>query len=252
MRSLEDHAEELRTRGYTIVEGVLDRAQIDAANTALEALFEIEKELGARRGWQNNVYKVVYMLPQKHKLFRSICLTPRVLSLMRMLLGENCVLGSLNGLSMTPGGENQALHIDQPESTPGLNLYINALHALDDFTRENGCTRVVPGSHNRIKTREMNLADFESEAIYLEAPAGSMIAYNGGLWHAGSRNATQRQRRALHPFFHRAWVQPQWDYRRSLTPDVVAELTPEQRQLFGFHAWPRWYDRATDEIKQEK
>src|SRR5437868_10385583 len=94
--TLEQHADEIRTRGYTIVPNVLDREQIGQANAALEEIFERERELGPKRNWHNDTYKVAYMLPQKHALFRTFCHNPRVLPLMRMLLGEGSVLASLN------------------------------------------------------------------------------------------------------------------------------------------------------------
>src|SRR6185295_16710400 len=127
-----------------------------------------EKEIGPKRGWHNNVYKVAYMLPQKHERFRQVGLNPRVLPLMHKLLGDRAVLASLNGLTMTPGGKDQDLHIDQNETIPGSILYVNALHTLDPFTRENGCTRVVPGSQDRLYKRGMDMAPFEKEAVYLE------------------------------------------------------------------------------------
>jgi len=86
---------------------------------------------------------------------------------------------------------------------------MNAIHVLADSTRENGCTRLVPGSHDRLWTGEPAAVErAEAEAIYVEAPAGSVIAYSGGLWHAGSRNRTSRERRAVHAFFVREWMQP--------------------------------------------
>jgi ectoine hydroxylase-related dioxygenase (phytanoyl-CoA dioxygenase family) len=244
--SLDEHAFNLCTRGYAVIEGVLDKNQIAEAITALDEIFVREKELGPKRGWHNETYKVSYLLPQKHPLFRTFCLNDRLLPLMRRILGETCVLASLNGLSMTPGGKTQELHIDQNESTPGSVLYINALHALDDFTIENGCTRVVPYSHHRMWHKEIDKASIEREAVYLEAPAGSVIAYSGGLFHAGSRNKTDKPRRAIHPFFSRAWVRPQWDYSKSLSPDVIAQLSEEQKRLFGFYAQAGWYDYKKD------
>ncbi len=248
-RPLEEHAAELHEQGYTIVENVLDKAEIEAANAVLDAIFEREKEIGPKRNWHNGTYKVAYMLPQKASLFLEFCFNPRVLPLMQMLLGERCVLGSLNGLSMTPGGQGQSLHLDQDETVPGAVLYINALHTLDDFTRENGCTRVVRGSQNRVFPRGAERETIESEAVYLEAPAGSLIAFNGGLWHAGSQNKTDKPRRAIHAFYHRAWLRPQWDYPRSLSPEVVETMTDEQKRLFGFYARPQWYDWQSDEVK---
>lgn len=241
-KGLEDHAQEIHTQGYTIIENVLSPEEVSEANAQLEAIFEHEKTIGPQRGWHNDIYKVAYMLPQKHAFFRNVGLNPRLLPLMKRLLGETCVLASLNGLTMTPGGRDQGLHIDQNETIPGSVLYINALHTLDPFTRENGCTRVIPGSQNRVFQRQLDPALFENQAVYLEAPAGAVIAYNGGLWHAGSANRTQKNRRALHLFYSRSWVRPQWDYPKSLTPDVAASLTREQKQLFGYFAQAGWYD----------
>jgi ectoine hydroxylase-related dioxygenase (phytanoyl-CoA dioxygenase family) len=250
-KTLEEYADELRVQGYTVVENVLSGDEIVATNAVLDAIFERESDIGPQRNWHNATYKVAYMLPQKDPLFLQFCFNPRVLPLMQLLLGERCVIGSLNGLSMTPGGRGQSLHLDQPETVPNTMLYINALHTLDDFTRENGSTRVVPGSHNRPMPQGATHEAIEEEAVYLEAPAGSLIAFNGGLWHAGSQNRTDKPRRAIHAFYHRSWVRPQWDYPRSLSPEVVATMTDEQKRLFGFGARPQWYDYQTDEVKHD-
>jgi hypothetical protein len=90
------------------------------------------------------MHRAAYMLPQKNPLFRQIPLNPRVLPLMQEVLGSDCVLSSINGMTMSEGGKAQPLHLDQPQSVPGIVLNINALYTLDDFTRANGCTRVVP------------------------------------------------------------------------------------------------------------
>ncbi len=248
-RTLEEHAADLHEQGYTIVENVLTKAEIEATNAVLDAIFEREKEIGPLLGWHNDMHQVAYMLPQKDALFLEFAFNPRVLPLMQMLLGKRCILGSLNGLSMTPGGQGQPLHLDQDETIPGAVLYINALTTLDNFTRENGCTRVVPGSQNRFFPHGAE-DEIEAEAVYLEAPAGSVIAFNGGLWHAGSQNKTAKPRRAVHAFYHRPWLRPQWDYPRSLSPEVVESMTEEQKRLFGFYTRPKWYDWQSDEVKR--
>jgi ectoine hydroxylase-related dioxygenase (phytanoyl-CoA dioxygenase family) len=245
--SLDDHANALRSRGYTVIEGILDAEEVAEARTALDTILQREARLAPRRGWHNDVCRIAYALPQKHALFRSFCQREPLLSLMRAVLGPRCVLGSLNGFTMVPGGGDQKLHIDQAETVRGMVVAINALHTLDDFTRENGCTRLVPGSQDRPWTGDPRaLASAEAEAVFVEAPAGSLIVYSGGLWHAGSRNRTGGDRRAIHAFFAREWMQPQWDFPRSFSRGVIARLTPEQRQLFGFAAGGYRYDTLTD------
>lgn len=44
-RTLEEHAAELQEQGYTIVENVLNQAEIKATNAALDRIFEREKEI---------------------------------------------------------------------------------------------------------------------------------------------------------------------------------------------------------------
>jgi len=248
MKPLEHYAAELTEQGYTIMEGVLDARQTQEARDALQEIFNRESGIAVQRKWHTAQHQAAYMLPEKHELFRQLPLNEPVLSLMRLLLGERCVLSSLNGLTMVPGGEDQPLHLDQPETIPGQVLAINAMHCLDDFTVANGATRVIPGSQNRVLPPGMERGAFESETIRLEAPAGSLIAFNGGLWHAGSRNTTDQPRRAIHAYYCRPWIVPQWNYPRSLSPEVTATLSDEQKRLFGYYAEPMWYDSHTDQF----
>ena len=146
-----------------------------------------------------------------------------------------------------PGGPNQDLHLDQAEHTPGIVININATHTLDDFTKENGATRIVPLSQLRTG-KNRKFSDEESNTVQIEAPAGSVIAFNGGAIHAGSANRTQSLRRCAHAFYTRPWVKSQWDYTRSFTPEIIATLSDEQRRLFGFTSKEPAYDLKSDQI----
>lgn len=239
---IEHYASEMDTNGYFIIEDALSPTELQEARNALDELFERESEIGRERRWHTPLYMVAYMLPQKHPFFRRLPMHPAVLPLMQRILGKWSVISSLNGFTMSPGSENQALHLDQPESVPGVVLNINAMFCLDDFTIENGATRIVPGSHNRIFNRAIDPATFEDETIRLTARAGSLVAFNGGLWHAGSSNTTNGYRRALHAYYSKGWVKPQWDMRRSLTPDVIESLSDEERLVYGINRQVQWYD----------
>lgn len=241
------HADELRMRGYTILRDFLSPGEVATSRAALDAVFRRESSIAPRRGWLTDAYRVAYMLPEKDPLFLAFAQRDELLALVRAVLGADCVLGSLNGLTMTPGGGAQPLHLDQAASVPGMVLTVNALHTLDDFTRENGCTRLVPESSDRIWSGDpAELAAAEGEAIPLEAPAGSLIAYSGGAWHAGSSNHTDQPRRALHAYFTRPWLRPHWDFPASLSRRTARKLTAEERTLLGFGLGPRRYDPWAD------
>ena len=59
-------------------------------------------------------------------------------------------IGSTTGIEILPGENDQQLHRDDtpyPIQVAGLDLQIGVMWAFNDFTADNGATRVVPGSH---------------------------------------------------------------------------------------------------------
>jgi ectoine hydroxylase-related dioxygenase (phytanoyl-CoA dioxygenase family) len=77
---------------------------------------------------------------------------------------------------------------------------VTALWLLDDFTPDNGATQVVPGSHRLAKGSPRPMQQPESrhpDQKLVLAEAGSVLVFNGHLWHGGTRNESARPRRAL-------------------------------------------------------
>ncbi len=146
---IEKYTTELTELGYTMIPDIMSREQASAARDALDQVFEREKPIADERGWHTNAYRVAYMLIQKHPFFRTVPMNPRLLEFVRALLGKEAILATLNGMTMAQGGKPQPLHLDQEMHVPSVILNINCLHTLDDFTKANGCTRVVPRSQNR-------------------------------------------------------------------------------------------------------
>ena len=241
MTDLGAHIEEIRREGFTVVPGVLEPAAVARAVDALDEIFAGEADIAAKRGWSNHTHQVSYLLPAKHREFRSLCSHPGLLAAARAVLGDDCVVASFNGLSMTPGGEAQELHIDQEESVRGDVVTVNAVCVLDDFTEANGATRVVPGSHQRGPV-PAEPAAVEPDARAVEAPSGSVILIEGRTWHAGGSNASDRPRRALHVYFAKPWIRPHWDFPGSLPADIADDLSAEERRLLGFCSRPPRFD----------
>src|SRR5438876_11097916 len=115
---IDRHARQIIEQGYTIVPDVLSPGEVAMSRDLLTSIFEKESAIGPARGWHSRQHKCSYMLVQKHEFFRGLPMNPRLSPLMRRVLGENCILSSLNGLTMQPGGETQLLHLDQPDHVP--------------------------------------------------------------------------------------------------------------------------------------
>ena len=146
---LEKQAFDLDTLGYT----VLPPAELQAGDLALrlrEALldFAAEKAGGVRPdlrgggaagvrtavGQGQFLHHVLF----KNPVFEEALLNPRALTLITYLLGESCVLSSMNAMIKSAGPDNLELHTDQvgtPAPLPAYALVANATWALTDYSR---------------------------------------------------------------------------------------------------------------------
>lgn len=237
---LRSHADAINSRGYTVIPAVLSPAQVESAKAALKKVFAREKAVGSSENWDNPQYQISLCLPVKGKLFRDFCFIPEVLELARMLLGEDCVVTSMNGFTTKPHGTRQPLHCDFPGQRELITAILLVM-CLDDFTAENGCTRVVPNSQRKYGL-EKNFDHLESETVELEASAGSLIVFDGDLIHGAGLNQTNDLRLALHLVYSRSWVRPQWDIALSMRKGQRDRLTDAERAIFGIDQHPYIFD----------
>jgi ectoine hydroxylase-related dioxygenase (phytanoyl-CoA dioxygenase family) len=222
---------ELRTQGFTILRGVVEPERLDALRNALDRVYRDEAhvprqtaEKGCLRG---------YNLVRRDTLFREALQEPAVVELAEAMLGQDCILHSFESRSALPGGGQQLLHRDMPYAD-GVCLSVNCVWMLDDFTEENGATRVVPFSHLRAEGPEANRV-YQDEYLAIE-PAGTVLLFNMLTWHGGGHNRTNRIRRAFHVHYCRSWVKPQRDHPRSMDADSLRDATPLLVRLLGYHS----------------
>ncbi len=167
--------------------------------------------------------------------FRVTLTDPTLLAAAQHVIGRPFKLTALNGRSSLPGFGLQGLHPDWEKAVaPGEYSIVNSMWMLDDFTEDNGATRVVPGSHRSGRVPRDDLSDpldRHPEEIKLLAPAGSVAIFNAHVWHGGTRNDTDQPRRVLHCAFIAREFPQQTDQRASLSPATIERLTDAERYL---------------------
>jgi ectoine hydroxylase-related dioxygenase (phytanoyl-CoA dioxygenase family) len=112
----------------------------------------------------------------------------------------------------------------------------NCVWMLDDFTKENGALRVVPGSHRWGKRPQEALPDPHAphpQQLLVTGRAGTVVVMNAHTWHGGTANRTQRERRALHSFYVRRDIPQQQYQKRLLRSETQAGLSPQLRALLA-------------------
>ncbi|MEL7046851.1 MAG: phytanoyl-CoA dioxygenase family protein, partial [Pseudomonadota bacterium] len=106
---------------------------------------------------------------------------PLVLAVADGVLLRHCInyrIGSCTAIEILPGEEDQVLHRDDdmyPLRIPGVEFQISAMWALDNFTLENGATRVVAGSHDLRDIESVEGGDIEQAVM----ERGSVLFYLG-------------------------------------------------------------------------
>ena len=144
-------------------------------------------------------------------------------------------VNSLNARAALPGQGHQRLHADSSvPAVPGVYQNCNSIWMLNDFTEDNGATRVVPGSHRwqRLPADSMtNPSDPHPEETLLLGQAGSCGVINAHLWHGGTKNTTGQLRRSVMGGFVPRDVTQQTVQRENLRPATLRRLSPAQRYL---------------------
>jgi ectoine hydroxylase-related dioxygenase (phytanoyl-CoA dioxygenase family) len=113
-------------------------------------------------------------------------------------------------------------------------LVANIAWMLDDFTEDNGGTRLVPGSH---LVRERGDYALE-QTIAAEGPAGSALIFDGRLVHGTGANLTKdEERRAILSYYCRPFVRQQENFFLGLDPKIRASERAEFLRRSGFSIW---------------
>jgi ectoine hydroxylase-related dioxygenase (phytanoyl-CoA dioxygenase family) len=223
----------LDEQGYLPLYDLLSPAQVQQLATRLAELAAQEGDQAGMEVHQEPGTIRLSNLVNKDPLF-TLCFThPHVLAAMNRVLRGNFKLSSLNARAALPGEGLQRLHVDWRGAVEPGDFYVcNSIWLLDDFTPENGATRVVPGSHRWGKAPQDLMEDprqTHPQETILTAPAGTVVIFNSHTWHGGTLNRTDRPRRAIHSYFCRRDQKQQTDQRASLSPETVARLSPAAR-----------------------
>lgn len=230
--------EQLDRDGYLVLEDFMGDRLLAELRDRVEELFLSEGDDAGSEFKQEEQTRRLANLVDKGEVFGRAIAMPEILEAVGRVLGPEFKLSSLNVRSANPQSTwVQPLHCDMAAIADERGYWVaNTVWMLDDFTLENGPTRLVPGSHRWGRLPQDTLADPKAPhplEILLNGKAGSVAIMNAHLWHGGTANRTDRPRCAMHGFYAR-WDKPQQQYqKRLLRPEVQKGLTPELRRLLA-------------------
>lgn len=233
-------ARDLAVHGLCLLRGALPPEQLEEARRALYRAARWDRERGTRqRGFAldyGDGNQRVWNVLSRDPVFVELVQHPAALRLVRQTIGWPALLGNLSANITEPGCPGGVLHADQvfvPEPwPPDQPQGINVAWCLDDFTADNGATRVVPGSHRLNRSPRPDDSD---DSIPLEAPAGTLIAFESRLWHrTGANRTADRCRAALFAWYSKTIYRTQENWFLSLSPWVLEGASEELLTLLAY------------------
>ena len=182
--------------GAIIIDDALGSEQLEALEHDLAHF--LKNEVYGRDAFTGFRTQRIGALIARSKACGELALEPRMLDAARTYLAEHCddvQLHFTSAVAIAPGESAQILHRDRgiwggyvPRQIEPL---FSTIWALTPFTRENGATQVVVGSHRWEKKRQPE----PDEIAYAIMSPGSVLCYNGTVLHGGGVNTTADQTR---------------------------------------------------------
>jgi ectoine hydroxylase-related dioxygenase (phytanoyl-CoA dioxygenase family) len=223
----------LQEHGVCLVEGAAESEIIAALRRELAPHFDVISLESARNRTRRIHSRVLATSPS----YGALVVHPLVRETCAAILGPNCVrdqLSSVQGIEVWPGATDQELHRDDAIfrlKRPRPEMELNAMWAIDDFTIENGATRVVMGSHLWDDARKPTPED---TVLAAEMPAGSVLLWLGSTWHGAGANRSARPRRGAYVGYSLGWLRQEETLYLALPPATARGLPEELQRLIGY------------------
>jgi hypothetical protein len=202
---------------------------------------------GSAKGKKGPLGKVLPFILFEDPAFQAAILNPVTLALVTFMLGRNAILSSCQAALKAAGKIDLMLHADNSGISvpfPAHYQICNVTYALSDYSENNGSIAFVPGSHRLY--RQPLPAEGQDQRVAIAAPAGSMIAFNGNVWHGAFARTTPGLRVSLLCQFARGHLSAFEAYRQKVTKELLESHPPRFATLMGQHLGYGWTEEGPD------
>lgn len=238
--------DKIKQHGYCVLPQLYDKASISAT------LKLVKQQAEKNRGIEikdmprlDTGQETIYNLQNKDYLFISLLLKSDIIQQILMhflndqwhqtidLTEPNYILRSYSARNNNVAAP---MHIDSYIPYIGEHLIsMQAVIILEDQYRENGCTCVIPGSH---QSGKYVTQDEASKANPIESKAGDIVLWDSRIWHGTFDNHSGSSRWSLVATFVRWWVKQGYKITENLPQETYQQLTDSEKAVLGFCSKP--------------
>ena len=225
----------LKRDGALIIDGLASHGQVDAVMAEMQPYIDATAVGGDSFTGKNTRRSgaLIARSPSSHALIQH----PTILGVTEKLLhkAQSFQVHLTQTIAIGPGSPSQSIHRDEWafdffEFPSDYHVQCNTIWAMTDFTKENGATRLIPGS----QADPIDLSRKHDESVPAEMTKGSCLLYTGKVYHGGGANDSDDVRVGLNLTYNVGWLRQEENQYLSVPADVAAELPDELLRLMGY------------------
>lgn len=230
--TIDAHRYHMDTRGYSVIRNFYDEGICAYLEKALEKAVNEYVPVGTDRSIKDKY--LLHDLMSRDIVFCRTLEDPRLQQLVSAILDDFWIMYAYTSSSLPPGGKNYGsrIHVDSPRFITNYPTNVGLIWLLNDFTEENGATKVLPGSHHSSITPSEDL--FNSSAVQLTGKKGDLVIFNARVFHQAGENRSNKWRHSLTMNVCRPYMKQRCDWVRFIPQEFSNQLNDQARRIIGF------------------
>jgi hypothetical protein len=227
-----DAAAELQERGFIVLPGAVPTDSVERVANAYAAAVAAASAADVRIG---STSTRVSNFVNRGAEFDSLYVFPPLLAACGLVIGRPFKLSSFHARTVRPHMPAQDLHVDVRRESADWPL-LGFILMVDEFRPDNGATRFVPGSHRWPGRPADSISDLRAEhteQVLACGCAGSLLVFNGSVWHGHGANTSSFPRRSIQGAFIPKDGRAGTDFAAGMEPETLARLGPLARQVLA-------------------
>jgi ectoine hydroxylase-related dioxygenase (phytanoyl-CoA dioxygenase family) len=231
-----DVARELHSIGFVVVPGPVAQPGLSqfvaAYDAAVSGAHSDDVSIGSSTTRVND-------LVNRGPDFDGLYVYRPILGACCSIIGQPFKLSTMHARTVNPRSSPQALHVDfprRPDGWPPSSSMLGFIIMVDEFRSDNGATRFVPGSHLWPHVPADLTQDPTTEypgQVSVCGAAGSVVIYNGSVWHGHSANQTDQPRRSIQGAYIQRDAQSAVNQAARIRPETLSRIGPAAKYLLG-------------------